>query len=441
MSRSRRWIYASSLVATLAFTSACAPPGSSPDDSGSGGGESAAETGPIKVGVLAPLTGALAGPGKDQRDGFLLYLEQNGNKLGGRDVEVVVEDDQGNPEAGIQAATRLVEREQVDLVVGPLLGNVGLAVGDYMGTTDTTLFYPIPSSETFLRKKPETMFLAGGTAAQDAHPLGGYAAKQGKKKVLTICSDYAFGHELCGGFVNTFTDSGGTVVKQLWPPLGTVDFGPFVSQIAGDFDVIYSGVVGADSIKFVKAYRDFGLDDKAPLLTSLQPLDESLVPAMGDAALGLQSSGHWVEGRNDPATKEFVQAYETKFQKIPGYYSASGFLAGQWIDGALTRAKGKVGTPKEFVAALGKVDLKETIFGEVSLNESGNVVWPEYLRVVEKRADGKTWNVVVEDLGKASPTWNYDVKAYTSQPTYTRDYQGVDWPKDCKSYTTDCPLK
>lgn len=439
MSRSRRWIYASSLVATLAFTAACAPPGSSPDTGG--GGEGAQETGPIKVGVLAPLTGGLAGPGKDQRDGFLLYLEEHGNKLGGRDVEVVVEDDQGNPEAGIQAATRLVEREQVDLVVGPLLGNVGLAVGDYMGTTDTTLFYPIPSSEAFLRKKPETMFLAGGTAAQDAHPLGAYAAEQGKKRVLTICSDYAFGHELCGGFVNTFTDHGGTVVNQLWPPLGTVDFGPFVSQIVGDFDVIYSGVVGADSIKFVQAYRDFGLDDKAPLLTSLQPLDESLVPAMGDAALGLQSSGHWVEGRDDPDTKAFVDAYEKKFQKIPGYYSASGFLAGQWIDGALGKSGGQVGTPEQFLEVLGQVDLSKTIFGKVTLDDQNNVVWPEYLRVVEKRADGKVWNVVAEDLGEAGPTWDYDFEAYTSQPTYTRDYQGVDWPKDCAAYTADCPLR
>jgi branched-chain amino acid transport system substrate-binding protein len=435
MNKKRTALSAVSLSAALALSAACAPPGAS-------SGDSEDESGPLKVGLLSPLTGPLAGPGKDMRDGFELYLEQNDNQLGGRDVELTVEDSEGNPDAGIQKTRRMVTRQNVDLVVGPLLGNVGLAVGDYMGTTGKPLFYPIPSSEAFLRDKPETLFLAGGTAAQDAHPLGEYASGKGYKKVLTICSDYSFGHELCGGFVNSFTDHGGEVVEQLWPPLGTADFGPFISQMTdGDFDAIYSGVVGADSVKFLSSYRNFGLDETAPLVTSLQPMDESLVPAMGKDALGVVSSGHWAEGRDDALTQEFVEEYEKEFKKIPGYYSASGYLAGQWIDKALTESDGQVGTAEEFLEAVAEVDLSETIFGPVELDESGNVVWPEYIRRVEKRDDGSLWNVVEEELEPTGPAWKYDLEAYLSQPTYSRDYQGADWPEDCSAFTADCPLE
>lgn len=422
------------VVVALLVAASCVPPSASKQ------GE-AESTGPLKVGVLVPLTGPLAGPGEDHRDGFLLWLKQHKNRLGGRPVDVIVEDSRGNPDAGIQAAKRLVERRKVDFVVGPLLGNVGLAVGDYMAQVETPLFYAIPSSEVFLRERPETTFLAGGTAAQDAHPMGTYAAKKGYRKVLTICSDYAFGRELCGGFANTFTDAGGTVTKQLWPPLGTADFGPFISQLAGkDYDAIYTGVVGADSIKFVDAYRRFGLDDKTPLLSSLQPMDETLVPAMGENALGLVSSGHWAEGRDSEQTRKFVEAYEKAFKKIPGYYSASGYLAGQWIDAALRASSGKVGSAEEFLDTLADVELGDTIFGPIKLDERRNVVWNVYLREVTKRDDGKTWNTVTETLANTGPTYTYTYDAYVEQPTYSRGYQGADWPRKCSAFAEKCPL-
>lgn len=400
-----------------------------------------ASGGPLKVGVLSPLTGPLAGPGEDHRDGFQLWLEQNGEQLGGRPVEVFVEDTRGNPDAGVQAAKRLVERREVDFVVGPVLANVGLAVGDYMAKKNTPMFYAIPSSDVFLRDKPETTFLAGGTAAQDAHPLGTYAAKKGHRKALTICTDYAFGRELCGGFANTFADEGGTITKQLWPPMGTADFGPFVSQMtAGDYDVIFNGLVGADTVKFVDAYRSFRLDEKAPMLSSLQSSDATLIRAMGQRSVGLLSSGHWAEGRDSEITQEFVDAYQKAFNKIPGYYSASGYLAGQWIDAALQARDGKTGDANEFLTALSEVELGETILGPVELDKRGNVVWDVYLRKVEKKDGKRVWNTVVDTLGNTGPTYNYKYEAYLQQPVYDRTYQGTDWPKNCSAFARQCPI-
>lgn len=416
------------------------PPGTTEDDDGdvelAGNGES------LSVGFIAPLSGGLAGPGTDLVEGFELYLEQNDNMLGGRPVDLTVEDTQGQPDAGVQVATRLVEQVGVDIVVGPLLGNVGLAIGDYMSSTDVALFYPIPSSDTFLRDLPENMFVSGGTAAQDTHVLGEWAVENGYERVLTICQDYAFGHELCGGFVNTFTDHGGVVVEQLWAPLGTADYGPFVADISsGDFDAVFSGVVGADSVQFVAAYNDFGLKDQFPLLASLQSMDQSLLRAMGENAEGVISSGHFAEGADSPATVAFGKQYEEAYEKIPSYYSASGHLAGQWIDETLASLDGDMPAAAEFLDAARTLSFDDTAFGPITLDEHGNAVKNIYIRNIVDRGDGAFVNVVEETIPDIGPTYYYDYDTYISQPVYSRNYQGDAWPEDCSVISEDCPLE
>lgn len=442
------------LVALLA--AACGAPGGDGAGSGAaptapgdtaaqeteGGGSTAADSGDsLSVGFVSPLSGPLAGPGQDMLDGFQLYLDENDGQLGGRKVDLHVEDTAGSPDTGLQRTKRLVEQVGVDIVVGPLLGNVGLAIGDYMATTDTPLFYPIPSSDAFLRDLPETMFVSGGTAAQDAHPMGQYAWEQGYRKVLNICQDYAFGHELCGGFTNVFTDFGGEVVETLWAPLGTADYGPFISQIqAQQFDAVYTGLVGADSIKFVQAWNEFGLADSAPVIASQQPLDQSLVRAMGDGPVGMVATGHFAEGRDSEATQKFVTGYEEAYGKIPSYYAASGHLAGQWIDEALVEAGGEITDAASFLDVVRTIEFDDTAFGPITLDEHGNVIYDVYVREIVKRDDGKAWAVPIETVSQVAPTFYYDYDAYLEQPVYTREYQGEDWPEDCSAIVRDCPL-
>lgn len=438
------------LLALLGLVlTACGTPGQAPEARGpetakptTDDTDAAAPGEPLKIGFISPLSGPLAGPGQDLVDGFELYLEQNGGEFAGRPVELTVEDTQSQPDAGTQVARRLVEQVKVDLVVGPLLGNVGLAVGDYMGTTDAPLFYPIPSSDTFLRARPENMFVNGGTAAQDAHPLGKWAAEQGYRKVLTICQDYAFGHELCGGFTNVFTDYGGEIVEQLWAPLGTADYGPFMAEISSkEFDAVYSAIVGADSVKFIQTWNEFGLKDQHPLIASLQPLDQSLVRAMGVNADGLVSSGHYAEGRDSPVTRQFVSDYEGAFDKIPSYYSASGHLAGQWIDETLQHLEGEMPDAVTFLQTASGLSFDDSAFGPVTVDEHGNVIWNVYVRKIVDRGDGSYWNVVEETFEQVPPTYYYDYDAYLEQPVYSRDYQGIDWPTDCSVVVRDCPLE
>lgn len=422
------------LAASTALLTGCAPP--------SGAGNSSSSDGPIKVGFLASLTGVAAGPANDMRNGFDLFWRQHNNRAANRDIQEFVGDDEGKPNVGLSVASRLVEREQVDVMVGPHLASVGSAVGEYLGTKNVPMIYPIPASGEFMKKPIDTMLLAGGVAAQFTHPLGKWAAQQGKRRALTISSDYTFGQEIAGGFANTFTDYGGQVVKQLWAPLGTTDYGPFVSEIAsGNYDVVFDGLQANDAVTFQKAWAGFGLGKNGPLLVGApSTIDQSLIRSMGPAAEGTVSMGHFAEGRPGGETARFVSAYEQEFHQLPGYYAASGYFGAQLVAAALEKLGGKIPDAKSFIKAAGAISLPDSVFGPVSMDEHGNIKLDGYLRKVEKRPDGTLWNVVTDVIPGVSPSFEYNYDAFLAQPTYNRSYQGVDWPASCSAYVANCPL-
>jgi branched-chain amino acid transport system substrate-binding protein len=422
------------LAAGTSLLAACAAPG--------GAGNTPSADGPIKVGFLASLTGVAAGPANDMRNGFELFWRQNNNKAAGRDIQAIVGDDEGKPNAGLSVAGRMIERDQVNVMVGPHLASVGSAVGEYLGTKNIPMIYPIPASGEFLKKPIDTMLLAGGVAAQFTHPLGKWAAGQGKRRALTISSDYTFGQEIAGGFADTFTDYGGQVAKQLWTPLGTTDYGPFVSEIAaGNYDVVFNGLQANDAVVFQKAWDSFGLSKNGPLMVGApSTIDQSLIRSMGPAAEGTVSMGHFAEGRTTGETARFVGAYEQQYHQLPGYYAASGYFGAQLVAAALDKLGGKIPDAKVFIQAAGSISLPDSVFGPVSMDEHGNIKLDGYLRKVEKRPDGSYWNVVTQTIPAVSPSFEYSYDAFLAQPTYTRNYQGVDWPRSCAAYVADCPL-
>ena len=216
----RPWSVVVGIVA-LTLAVACAPPGAP----GSGAAPQQ-QSGPIKVGFLAPLTGTAAASGTDMVNGWGLYWKQNGSTVAGREVQTLTEDTAGDPNTALTKARQLVEQQQVDMIVGPLFANEGLAVADYLQTTGTPGFYPIVSADDLTQRHrvDNVVRVAGWTSSQIHHPLGEWVYDQGYRKVLTVCTDYAFGHEVCGGFLRTFTARGGEVVKQLWNPVSTPDF-------------------------------------------------------------------------------------------------------------------------------------------------------------------------------------------------------------------------
>src|SRR4051812_19278120 len=211
-----------------------------------------AQTAPIRIGLMAPLTGVAAAGGREIVDGFTMYWDSIGNTAGGRKVELVVEDDASNPDTALQKARRLVEQTKVDFLAGNLLANTGLAVANYVKGNGVPYFIPvIAANDLTQRARIKNVIRCGGYAAgQFFFPLADWALKQGYKRVATIAQDYTFGHEQCGGFAQVFTEGGGSIVGQFWHPLNTADFSPYLGQVAGlKPDAVFVMETGADSTR------------------------------------------------------------------------------------------------------------------------------------------------------------------------------------------------
>jgi branched-chain amino acid transport system substrate-binding protein len=388
--------------------------------------------GPIKIGVLAPLTGTFAANGQDMVKGFQMYWEEVGNKCAGREVQLFIEDTAGEPDVGLNKARLLVEQRQVHMLVGVQKANVGLAVAEYVKTTGTPFFIPVTAADDLTQRNriPNVIRLAGWSSSSTTHPLGEWAAtKKGYKTVVTIAEDYAFGHESVGGFVNTFTDNGGKLLAAIWHPLGNMDFSPYLSQIDNyKPDVVFTQESGGDAVRFLKAWHDMGYDKKYPLLGQQTLTDQSNLRGMGDEALGVITAGHFAEGRDAPETKAFVEKFEKRYGELPSYYAADMYTAAHWLDVAMQKINGNVEDQELLLKTVRETEIPETPMGPVKLDEYGGTIFNVYLRQVEKRPDGKLWNVVIETFPNVSQFYKYNPEEYLKQPVYSRDYLGENWP-------------
>jgi len=189
-----------------------------------------AQTAPVKIGFLAPLTGVVASGGREMVDGANMWLEKVNYQAGGRKIELAVEDDGSTPDIALQKARRLVEQTNVPFLMGCLLANTGLAVANYVKGNGVPYFLPIIAADDLTqRARIKNVIRSGGySSSQTTHPFGDWALKQGYKKIATISQDYAFGHEQCGGFCQVFTEGGGQIVQQFWHPLNSADFSPYL---------------------------------------------------------------------------------------------------------------------------------------------------------------------------------------------------------------------
>lgn len=387
-------------------------------------------TGPIKIGLLTPLTGVVAAGGKEIQEGFELYWKQVGHKLAGREVQVFVEDDGSNPDISLQKARKLTEQTKVDFLVGDLLANTGLAVAEYAKTNGIPYFIPVIAADELTQRKriPNVIRIAGYSASQMPRPLADYAfKKKGYKKIITISQDYTFGHEQCGGFAQLFTELGGSILAQHWNPLNTQDFSPYLAQIqSANPDAVFAMETGADATRLIQQWNNFGLKGKIPLLGAQNATDQSVIRTLGAEAEGILTSAHFAEGNDAPATKKFVAEYEAAYKKLPSIYGFSHYSAALWLAEAIKAVKGNIEDRPKFLDAVRKVVLNDSPLGRpVRLDEYGNPIYDVFIRNVVKRPDGRYWNVPIETYPKVSQFWTYKPEDYMKQPPYSRTYQGI----------------
>ena len=381
----------------------------------------------LRIGYLAPLTGGLAQTGIDMRDGFLLYLEQHGNKLGGMDVKLIIEDEQGKGDVAVTKAKKLVLQDKVHMFIGGVLASTGYALAP-VSTELKTMYIPsIPAADDLTQRQLKNfpyLIRTSWSSSQPHHPLGQWACDQGYKKVVTIAADYAFGYEVVGGFQKAFEDCGGKIVQKIWPPLGAKDFGPFIPTIKEDADAVLSLMVGPMPAQFIKQMRGAGF--KKPILGGGTSYDEFVLPFMGDEAIGDVSALHYSAALDTPKNIAFVKAYRAKFGKVPSYYSENNYTTAQWLDEALQKAGGKWPGPEELIKLMVGIKL-DAVRGPVSFDDMRNPIQNIYIKKVEKKKmfgyeKEELWNTVIKTYPNVSQFWTYGKDKFLAQPVYDKSF-------------------
>ena len=383
----------------------------------------AAQQGPIRIGGAWPLTGTVAASGKDMLNGFELYLDEIKRTMSGRRVDFIIEDTGGIPANTITKARKLVERDKVHILIAGLLASEGYAVRDYVHRFRVPTVMSIPAAmDLTQRLRSPYIVRTGWSSSQNSHALADYAySKLGYRKVAVIADDYAHGHEEVGGFVRVFQDLGGCVVQKVWNPLGTADFGPYLAQLRKDVDAIYAVEVGADAIRFMKQYQEFGLKGRFPLIGTGILTDESLLRSMGDEAIGVITALQWSAALNTTAARRFVEAYKQRFGTDPSYYAETLYTTGRWLDIAIRRIGGRVEDKQALLEALRKVEIFDAPRGPVKLDKYQNPVQNSYVRQVQK-VGGKLQNIVIFTYPNVSQFWKYNPEEFLKQPVYSREF-------------------
>jgi branched-chain amino acid transport system substrate-binding protein len=380
-----------------------------------------AQAAPFKIGLLTVKTGPLAQGGIQMEQGIAALLKEKGSTLAGRKIEFISADTGGNPAGAKTKAQELVERDNVDVILGPLAAFELLAIADYVRDKGTPLISLAAAEDVTQRKANPFIIRPSATSAQCLHAIGDYAVKDLKyKRAATIADDFAFGHEQMSGFQRVFEDGGGKVVRKLWPPLNTPDYAPYIAQI-GSVDCVVNGFAGSNPVKFMRAYADLGIAGTIPLLGGWTAMDDALLHSLGDEAVGVMSA-HWYSADFDsPSNKRFVAAMQQDYKVLPGGYAAGTYIAGQCIEAAIAKLEGKASDRTALAEGLHQVSLTDTPRGPLKIDHLGNAVGDVFIRKCERKG-GQLVNTVIKRYADVSQFWTYDEKDFLANPVYARDY-------------------
>jgi branched-chain amino acid transport system substrate-binding protein len=369
-------------------------------------GRADAQKPPIKVGALYSITGVYAGPSKEGVNGFKLAFEEVNNEIAGRKVEVIVEDEQGQPAVALTKAKKLVERDRVHILGGIIWSPNAVAIRDYVHENKV----PIVLSEAAVRiltqeRRSPYIFRSSFASGQMTRPFGVYACKTlGYKKVAAIGFDSVFGREQADFFEHGCNESGGKVVLKVFPPVETADFGPYLAQVAAAGpDAVWAIWSGAAAIRFLQQYKEFGLKGKFPLIGFGALADDSVVRAVGETALGIVTNYFYTPSLDTPENRRFIQSYRQKYGEDPTQFSNGGYTAALVIRESARAVNGEVEDTSRFLEAMRRFRM-DTPRGPMRFDPYQNPIENVYIRKVD-RVGGKITNVVVDTLRDVEQFW------------------------------------
>jgi branched-chain amino acid transport system substrate-binding protein len=383
----------------------------------------AAEKPPIKIGFIAPKTGNFAQFGLDMLDGFKLYLSEIDYTIAGRKVQLIEEDEGATPANAVTKARKLIQHDKVQLMAGLLMAAAAYAVAPVAQEAEVPLVVTIAASDDLTQRKASKYTArVSFTGGEVGHVAGDYAyRKLGWRKVSVIAFDYGWGHETTGGFQRVFEDLGGQVIQKIWTPVNTTDFGPYVASLKPEADGILDVVTGAASIRLLGELRKAGVLDKKKILAAGSATDETLLPALGDTALGVLSFFPWSAALDTPENRRYVQRMKQVTKKdYAGMSGAISYGAAMWISEAIRQVGGDVENKEKFFQTLRATEIKSSPRGPIKLDKYGHIIQNIYIRRVDK-VGPLYQNTVIETYPSVSQFWTYNPEEYLRQPIYSRD--------------------
>ena len=359
----------------------------------------AADKEPIKIGSILNLTGPIAFIGPLFKNGIVKALEEENYMVGGRKIVLIPEDAAADMNVCLQKAKKLVERDKVNIIIGPLMGDAHMAIAPYLADKKviTSTFYCGDLELT----KYKNWFIYPTTLVGLTAPVGYYAAELGYKTMITAGTDYAGGHGFIKGIKLAFEEKGGEVVQQVWWPVGNKDFGPYLSSLK-QADVIGYFVEGPSAAQlFLSQYHEFGV--KTPLLgtTLAADMPDQITSQLGDSVVGLKGQALYMANMDTPMNKKWVAAMTKQFGQTPGGLESNSYAITRAILTALKATGGDDSYSKLWPALL-KVKI-ETPQGPLSVSPEGIAITNGYIAELKKKDGGYYWQAIKTYEGVVDP--------------------------------------
>ena len=349
---------------------------------------------PIKIGMVTTLSTKAGYLGEEVRDAFRLAIDQEDGKLGGIPVELIVEDDGRNPGKAKQIAERFMKRDEVKIMTGLIFSNVAIATVPKVVRSGVIYISPNAGPSLLAGKQcHENYFNAAYQNDNLDEVVGKYVTEAGFKKVYLLAPNYPAGKDHLAGFKRYYK---GEVAGEVYTKLGQADYAAEIAALrAAQPDAVFFFLPGGMGINFLKQYAQAGLNKTIPVFGPAFSFDERLLKAVGEAALGVKNGSQWCHDLDNPANKQFVEAFREAYGRTPTLYARQGYDTARLIGGALRQVNGDVSDIDALRAAIKKADF-DSVRGKFSFSANHHPVQDIYIREVVKTDAGEFTNKTLE---------------------------------------------
>ena len=338
---------------------------------------------PIKIGLMLPYSGTYAGLGNAIENGFKLYVQEQGGKLGGREIQYFKVDDESDPSKATDNVNKLIKRDNVDVLVGTVHSGVALAMAKAAKESNTLLIIPNAGADAITGPMCASNIVRSSFSNwQPGYAMGVVAGQKGVKRAMTITWNYAAGNESVKGFAEGLEKGGGKVSKELTLPFPNVEFQALLTEIAAQKpDAVHAFCAGGGAVKFVKDYAAAGLNKTIPLYGP-GFLTDGTLEAQGAAAQNMFTTLHYADNLDTPRNNNFRKAYAIAYKAQPDVYAVQGYDAAQILSSGLKAVGGDLSKRDQLTAAMHK-NVVDSPRGKFTISPAGNPVQDIYLREVK----------------------------------------------------------